>query len=78
MTYAALPGDQILMGITVAVLCGLGLWKERWFLEQTEKGRRLVRWFGPRRALLILRLLFGAGTLFGILLATDVIRPIGW
>jgi len=73
-----MSGEQILMGMAVAVLCGLGLWKARWFLENTEKGRRMVRWFGPRRALWVLQLLFGAGALFGILLAADVIRPVRW
>ena len=73
-----MSGDQILMGTVVAVLCGLGLWKDRWFLEHTEKGQRMVRWFGPRRALLILQLLLGAGAMFGILLATNVIRPVQW
>lgn len=73
-----MSGEQILMGTAVAILCGLGLWKDHWFLENTEKGRRMVRWFGPCRALLLLQLLFGVGVLFGILLATDVIRPVQW
>jgi len=73
-----MSSEQILMGTAVAVLCGLGLWKGRWFLENTAKGRRMVRWFGPRRALWVLQLLLGMGALFGILLAADLIRPMQW
>jgi hypothetical protein len=71
-----MPRDQLLMGIAVASVCLLGLWKDRWFLANTKKGKQFARWFGEERGLWALRILFGVGALFGVLLASDIIRPI--
>lgn len=73
-----MPNEQILMGFAVAALCAAGLWKDRWFLANTKKGRRLAAWLGETKALWVLRGLFGVGILFGLLLAGDVIRPVHW
>ncbi|MEX0703410.1 MAG: hypothetical protein WD069_15045 [Planctomycetales bacterium] len=70
--------ERILMGTVTALLCAAGLWSARWFLEETRKGRRLERRLGPARALWVLRGLFAAGLLFGVLLALGIIRPIEW
>jgi hypothetical protein len=70
--------EQVLIGVTVALLCGLGLWHDRWLLSGTRKGQRLVGWFGEQRGLWVLRVLLVSGALFGLLLATDVIRPVRW
>ncbi len=73
-----MPRDQLFMGIAVASVCLLGLWKDRWFLANTKKGRQFVQWFGEQKGLWALRVLFAVGILFGALLATDVIRPVQW
>ena len=70
--------EQILIGLVVAALCGLGLWHDRWLLTSTRKGRRLAGWFGETRGLWVLRSLLLAGAAFGLLLAADVIRPVRW
>jgi hypothetical protein len=70
--------EQVLIGATVALLCSLGLWHDRWLLTRTRKGQRLIRWFGERRGLWVLRSLLVSAALFGVLLATDVIRPARW
>ncbi len=70
--------EQALLGLVVAILCAVGLWKERWFYENTKKGRRLARWFGETRGLWILRWLLIAGAAFGLLLAANIIRPVRW
>ena len=72
------PIEQILIGALVALLAAHGLWKARWLLEQTRKGQRLTHWLGFERALITLRVILLLGALFGILLATNVIRPIRW
>lgn len=73
-----MPRHQILMGIAVAAISLLGLCNGRWFLENTKKGQRLIGWFGPDRAILVLRGLFLLAMVLGILLAADVIRPVRW
>jgi hypothetical protein len=70
--------SQILMGGLVALLCLYGLWRHRWFFENTRKGRRLAQWFGETGGLRVLVGLLLVGMVFGLLLATDVIRPIHW
>jgi hypothetical protein len=70
--------EQTILGIAMAVLCFAGLWNDRWFLENTKKGQRLARWLGGTRGLFVLRALFLIGATFGILLATNVIRPVKW
>ncbi len=64
------------MGSAVAALCGWGLYHDRWFLASTKKGQRLVRWFGEKRAVWVLRALCVLGILFGVFLATGVVNPI--
>ena len=66
------------MGMAVALLCAAGLWHDRWFLENTGKGQRLVRRLGEANALWTLRGLFAAGALLGLLLAVGIITPIRW
>jgi len=75
---SGMPGHQIFIGSTVALLCLWGLFKHRWFLETTKKGKRLIARFGDRKAAWILNGLFVMGIVFGILLAIDVIHPIRW
>ncbi len=69
---------QTFMGVAVALVCLYGLWKRQWFFENTKKGRRLARWFGEKRGLRVLVGLLFAGIVFGLLLASDVIRPMHW
>lgn len=70
--------EQLLMGGVIALLCVAGLVNARWFLTHTNKGQWLVRCCGETRALWVLRGLFGTGSVLGILLACDVIRPLHW
>ncbi|MEX0715855.1 MAG: hypothetical protein WD066_04675 [Planctomycetaceae bacterium] len=70
--------ERILIGALTAILCAWGLWSDRWFLEETRKGRALARRVGPDVAVWILRALFFCGILFGLLLATGIIRPVRW
>ena len=70
--------EQILIGLISAFLCALGLWNDRWFLANTKKGQRMVRWFGHRKALWILRGVLCVGILLGFLLAGGIIHPIRW
>jgi hypothetical protein len=70
--------SQTAMGVMVTVLCLYGLWRHRWFYENTRKGRRLARWFGEIGGMRVLIALLFAGMVFGLLLAFDVIRPIQW
>ena len=73
-----MPRDQLLMGIAVASVSLLGLWKDRWFLANTKKGRQFAKWFGEVKGLWALRVLFACGILFGLLLASDIVRPLQW
>ncbi len=70
--------QRVLVGSLIVVLCVLLFLKERWFLENTAKGRRLHRWFGPTQAPRVFRGLIVGGMIFGGLLASGVIRPIQW
>ena len=73
-----MPTDQIFIGAMVAVLCSIGFFKSRWLLQNTRKGKWLAEKCGEQASLWIFRGLFGTGTLFGVLLACNVIRPIQW
>jgi hypothetical protein len=73
-----MPREQIIIGALVAALCLAGLWQSGWFVANTKKGRWLAERFGETRALWTLRILFGLGALFGVLLATNVVRPVQW
>jgi hypothetical protein len=70
--------SQTAMGGMVALICLYGLWRRRWFFENTRKGRRLAGWFGETAGLRVLVGLLFAGIVFGLLLACDVIRPMHW
>jgi len=72
------PNDQIFMGAAVALCCAAGLFHQRWFLEQTPKGQRLIRRFGETGGTWLFRGLLIVGLLFGGLLAMGVIHPIRW
>ena len=73
-----MPGHQIFIGVAFALLCLLGLWREKWLLTNSGHGQRLTRWFGEARARWVLRALLIAGAVFGALLAANVIRPVQW
>ncbi|MCH9652340.1 MAG: hypothetical protein K0U86_04140 [Planctomycetes bacterium] len=66
------------IGGAVLIFSLIGLIKEQWFLANTRKGERLTEWFGPARALWVLRLIFLTGLIFGALLAAGMIHPIQW
>jgi hypothetical protein len=64
------------MGTAIAIASLLLLVREQWFLDQTEKGQTLVRWFGAASALWVLRGILLAMIALGALLASGVVRPI--
>lgn len=66
------------MGTAIALSCVAGLFHQRWFLEQTPKGQRLVRRFGATGGAWVLRALFLFGIAVGSLLAAGVIHPLQW
>ncbi|QDT28119.1 hypothetical protein Enr10x_34580 [Gimesia panareensis] len=70
--------ENVLIGGFVAAFSLWGLIKEQWFLAETRKGQRLTQWFGPARAIWVLRLIFLIGIVFGVLLALGLIQPIQW
>lgn len=76
--FSLVMNEQIVIGGGVALLCGLGLWHDRWLLTRTSKGRWLIARLGADRALWTLRALLAGGVAFGVLVATDVIRPVKW
>lgn len=69
---------QLFMGSAVALLCGVAFPYDRWFLTETTKGRRLVRWLGEPRAILVWRIALMIGIAFGIALACGVVNPLSW
>ena len=73
-----MPTEQIFIGLTTAALCGVGLYREFWFLSETNKGQWLTRIFGFSTALWILRGLFTVGVIFGLSLALGIVNPIRW
>ena len=72
------PRDQILIGALTAVLSLLAVWHAGWLVENTRKGRWFARRFGDVGARRVVRLVFAALCVFGVLLATNVLRPIQW
>ncbi len=70
--------QDLLVGVITAFFCAHLLFFGRWFLEKTKNGQRLTRWFGPDRAIWVLRGLAILGMLFGGLLASGIIRPVQW
>lgn len=75
---AVMEPEQVFIGSATAILCLLGLWQNAWFLEHTRKGRRLADRLGIRNARWVVRGLFAAGAVFGVLLAAGVINPVRW
>lgn len=73
-----MPKDQIFMGLSVALLSAAACWKCDWLLEHTRKGQWFVRYFGPGKARRVVRTLFFFAAVFGVLLATNIIRPLQW
>ena len=70
--------NDMAMGAGAITLC-LMLWvRQRWFLEQTRKGQKLVEMVGSKNAPWVLTLILVAGIAFGGLLAKGVIKPIQW
>lgn len=70
--------ENELIGGAVLLFSLLGLIKEQWFLANTRKGQRLTEWFGPARAIWVMRVIFVTGIIFGALLAASMIQPIQW
>jgi hypothetical protein len=70
--------QHVAVGMMVIALSLFVIAKERFILEKTHKGQRLVSWFGNDRALWVLRTLALLAILFGALLAAEIIRPIKW
>jgi len=73
-----MPNDQLLMGVAVALMSVIAVWKADWLLQNTRKGQRLLQRFGERNARRTVIALFLATALLGVLLATDLIRPLQW
>ena len=73
-----MPREQLIIGVLMTLLCAAGALQADWFLRETPKGQALERRFGRQRAVWLLRGLFGAGLVFGILLATNIVRPVHW
>lgn len=73
-----MPTEQIFIGLATAALCGIGLYREFWFLTETNKGRRLVEACGLANALWVLRGLLTLGVIFGLSLALGIVNPIHW
>tara|TARA_R110002095_G_scaffold174863_6_gene152245 strand:+ start:1974 stop:2207 length:234 start_codon:yes stop_codon:yes gene_type:complete len=70
--------ENMFIGGVVLIFSFFGLLKEQWFLANTRKGQRLTKWFGPTRAIWVLRVIFLTGMIFGALLAAGIIHPIQW
>ncbi|HUG91001.1 MAG TPA: hypothetical protein VML55_09220 [Planctomycetaceae bacterium] len=73
-----MPKDQILIGSLFAVVCLIVAWKARWMCEHSNVGRRLAERLGVGGAMWVIRAVFGALAVFGVLLATNVVRPVQW
>ena len=70
--------ENVVIGVIFALVSLWALFKDQWFVTHSRKGQRLTKFFGPARALWILRILFLCGILFGILLALGFIQPVQW
>jgi hypothetical protein len=73
-----MPTHQIVMGAAVAALSFVAFLKTDWLLRNTSKGEWLTRKFGERKARLYVRSFFFFAAVFGVLLATNVVRPLQW
>ncbi|MFO1020845.1 MAG: hypothetical protein U0903_09140 [Planctomycetales bacterium] len=69
---------QIVIGAIITLGSLLGLRHDRAILEQTGYGRWITWLFGAEKGLWFLRLVIILFALFGVLLASNVIRPIRW
>ena len=70
--------QHVLIGGLIMAMCLILVFRDRWFLTNTSKGERLIRWFGEFGGLWVLRGLLLSGIIFGGLLAMQIIRPIQW
>jgi hypothetical protein len=66
------------MGTAIVLSCAAGLYHQRWFLDHTRKGQRLIRRFGDTGGTWVLRGLLIVGMALGGLLAAGVIHPVRW
>lgn len=70
--------EQIFMGTAIAIVSIVGLWRSRWFIENTSKGRLLRELCGATHGRLLLQLLLTLFALLGFGLALDLVQPIQW
>ncbi|GAB4148993.1 MAG: hypothetical protein Tsb009_23090 [Planctomycetaceae bacterium] len=70
--------DQIVMGAGIAFVSAIGFFKANWILAETRKGQWLTENLGKQQASWTLHGVMLAGVVFGLLLATDFIRPMRW
>lgn len=73
-----MPREQIAMGLGVAGLSLLALYRSVWLLSSTRKGQWLAHRLGPLWGLRALRILCIATALFGLALAGGWINPVKW
>jgi hypothetical protein len=73
-----MPTHQIVMGAAVAALSVVAFVKTDWLLQHTRKGEWCRRRFGELKAQWFVRSFFALAVVFGVLLATNVIRPLQW
>ena len=70
--------QDTVMGIAIVLASLMLLVREQWFLSNTQKGRKLVEWFGAGTAVWVLRGTLTATAILGGLLAGGIVRPIQW
>ena len=73
---ASVPPDQVAMGVGVAAMCAVGLWKERWLLTESRRLQQLKARCGDEAARWLFRGTLVAGMAFGSALATGWINPL--
>lgn len=73
-----LISSQIFLGVAIAVLSGIAVRYDQWFVHRTSKGQRLALAFGEKKAVWIWRGFLLAGVIFGVCLATGQINPVSW
>lgn len=66
------------MGTAIALLCVAAIPYGGRFLADTTKGRRLVRWLGEARAVIVWRSCLTIGIAFGCALALGIVNPLTW
>ena len=68
-----MPKEQVMMGAAIALMSSIAVWKTNWLLQNTRKGEWLERRYGELKARLYLQSFFFLVTVFGVLLAANVI-----